>query len=132
MRKKDGSTILTLVSAAPIFKQGKPAGARGIIIDIKPFFFSTILPDDSFFKEYSFTNREKEIMILLAQGLKYKEIAKNLGVSDNTLKSHMSNIYDKMGAGSRDEIFDIIKDFQVKHYGRDRLFFSILSMLMKD
>ncbi len=132
IKKKGGNYINTLLSATPIFKNGLVCGLRALAIDIKPFFLSTILPDDSFFKQYSFTSREKEIMNLLAQGYKYKEIAKKLKFSENTLKSHMSNIYDKMGAASRDEIVDIIKEFQVKYLGKDRLFFSILSMLMQD
>lgn len=132
LKNKDGLTINALINAAPIYKNGNISGVRGLIIDIKPFFFSTILPDDAFFKEYAFTKREKDVMILLAQGFKYKEISKKLGFTDNTLKTHMSNIYDKMGAGSRDEIVDIIKEFQVNYLGRDRLFLSILNMLMQD
>lgn len=132
LKKKDGNAMNTLIDSSPVYRNGKLTGGRSVLIDIKPFFFSYILPDDSFFKEYSFTQREKEILIHLAQGRKYKEIAEQLFISENTLKTHMSNIYDKMGAGNRDEIFDIIKEFQLKHIGRDRLFLSILSMLIQD
>jgi PAS domain S-box-containing protein len=130
--KKDGSAINALINTSPIFRNGEVLGVRGTMIDIKPFFLSAILPDDSFFEEYHFTQREKEILILLAQSFKYKEIAEKLFISENTLKTHMSNIYDKMGVNSKYEIFDIIKDFQIKNVSRDRLFFSILSMLLKD
>ena len=130
--RKDRSIVNSIVNSSAIYRNGSICGARSVIIDIKPYFFSSILPDNAFFKEYSFTQREKEILTCLAQGRKNKEISGSLNISENTLKTHMSNIYDKMGAASREEIFDIIKEFQINYIGRDRLFLAILSMLVED
>lgn len=47
--------------------------------------------------------RESEVLALLAEGLGNKEIAARLGVSENTIKFHVSSIMDKLDAGSRTE-----------------------------
>ena len=49
------------------------------------------------------TPREFEILRLLAGSLTNQEIASRLCVSDNTVKTHLANIYGKLGAGGRRE-----------------------------
>ncbi len=55
-------------------------------------------PQKSFF---DLTQREKEILQLLMQGLLYKEIGVNLNISVNTAKKHVINIYHKLHVNSR-------------------------------
>jgi len=47
------------------------------------------------------SKREKEVAILLASGLSYKEIAVKLFVSEATVKTHVARIYTKTGASSK-------------------------------
>lgn len=47
------------------------------------------------------TEREVEIIGLLAEGLPNKELAKRLYVSEATVKSHLAHIYDKLGVDTR-------------------------------
>ncbi len=49
------------------------------------------------------TQREQEILGLLAKGYLYKEIADQLGISLNTMKSHQHAIYEKLHVQSRTE-----------------------------
>ena len=49
------------------------------------------------------SEREKEMLKLLATGMGNKEIAKNLCLSLRTVKAHMSNIFTKMNVASRSE-----------------------------
>ena len=49
------------------------------------------------------TDREKEILDLLAQGYLYKEIATELFISKLTVKKHIHNIYDKLQVQNRTE-----------------------------
>jgi DNA-binding NarL/FixJ family response regulator len=49
------------------------------------------------------TPREVEILGLIAQGLANKQIAVRLGISDHTVKFHLSSVYAKLGANSRTE-----------------------------
>ena len=51
------------------------------------------------------TNREKEIFKLICQGKNNKEIAKELYISLNTVKTHVRHIYDKLNVKSRLDIF---------------------------
>jgi DNA-binding NarL/FixJ family response regulator len=50
---------------------------------------------------FDLTDREKEILQLLMQGLSYKEIGNRLDISANTAKKHVINIYNKLHVNSR-------------------------------
>ena len=47
------------------------------------------------------TDREKEILVFLANGVSNKEMAGRIFVSENTVKFHLKNIYSKLSVGSR-------------------------------
>lgn len=49
------------------------------------------------------TERESQVLQLLAQGLANKQIAAALGISEHTVKFHVSAVYAKLGAASRTE-----------------------------
>ena len=56
------------------------------------------------------TEREREIMELVAQGLRNRQIAAALFLSEKTVKNHINHIYRKLGVQDRDEA--------VAHWGR--------------
>ena len=45
--------------------------------------------------------REREVLQLLADGLSVAQISRTLFISDSTTKTHISKVYDKLGAGNR-------------------------------
>ena len=47
------------------------------------------------------TPRELEIMELVKQGLTNKQIARRLGLSEQTIKNHLSSVFKKLGASNR-------------------------------
>jgi LuxR family maltose regulon positive regulatory protein len=49
------------------------------------------------------TPRQSEILILLKRGYSYQEIADDIGVSLNTVKKHVSNIYEKLEVSNRQQ-----------------------------
>ncbi|MCC6251545.1 MAG: response regulator transcription factor [Bacteroidia bacterium] len=51
--------------------------------------------------EHNLTEREKEILTLLVDGLEYKEIAIELGLSPNTVRNNVTKIYSKLHVTSR-------------------------------
>jgi DNA-binding CsgD family transcriptional regulator len=52
-------------------------------------------------KELGITQREHEILGLIAEGLSNREIGERLFVSENTVKTHSSRLFDKMGVNRR-------------------------------
>jgi DNA-binding NarL/FixJ family response regulator len=55
------------------------------------------------------SNRENEILQLLANGLLYKEIADKLTISVNTVRQHIHNIYEKLHVQNRTEAINKAK-----------------------
>ncbi|WP_243375636.1 response regulator transcription factor [Sandarakinorhabdus cyanobacteriorum] len=49
------------------------------------------------------TPREVEVLQLLAAGQANKEMARTMGVSPNTVKTHLARLFEKLGASSRTE-----------------------------
>ena len=58
----------------------------------------------------SLTTREHEVLELISKGFRYNEIADSLGISANTIRAHIRNIYRKMAVKSRSEaVFEATK-----------------------
>ena len=51
--------------------------------------------------KYILTKREKEIFTLLVNNKTTKEIAENLGISEKTVRNHISNAMQKLGVKGR-------------------------------
>ena len=69
-----------------------------------PFAFNQAKAD-----ELALTPREIEVLGLMAEGLSNKEMAERLFVSENTIKTHCSRVFDKLGAGRRTQAVQIGK-----------------------
>lgn len=50
------------------------------------------------------SDREKEIVQLVAQGFRNREIGEKLSISEQTVKNHLHNIFDKVGVSDRLEL----------------------------
>jgi len=61
-------------------------------------------------KDLGITRRELEILELIAQGLSNREIADKLFVSENTVKTHSSRLFDKLSARRRTQAVQIGKE----------------------
>lgn len=57
------------------------------------------------------TNREKEIIFLLVEGLSNKDIGVKLCISEPTVKSHIQNIYKKLGVNNRVQLLNSLKNY---------------------
>ncbi len=53
--------------------------------------------------DFGLTDRELEVLVLLADGLTNQQSAQKLSISQSTLKYHMNNIYQKLGVQTRSE-----------------------------
>jgi len=59
--------------------------------------------------EVILTKKEQEVVDAITQGKTNKEIAQAMFVSLNTVKTHTSNIYSKVGVNSRSQLIEKIK-----------------------
>ncbi|HLX85643.1 MAG TPA: response regulator transcription factor [Terriglobales bacterium] len=62
-------------------------------------------------EDLSITPRELEILELIAKGMSNREIAEKLFVSENTVKTHSSRVFDKLGAKRRTQAVQLGKEF---------------------
>ena len=67
------------------------------------------VPDERKREGLGITPREMEILGLIATGLSNREIADRLFVSENTVKTHSSRLFDKLGAKRRTQAVQIGK-----------------------
>jgi two-component system nitrate/nitrite response regulator NarL len=56
------------------------------------------------FRKFGLTPRESEIVAEIVKGLTNRELAEKLEISEDTIKRHLSNIFDKVGASHRLEL----------------------------
>ncbi|HJP90680.1 MAG TPA: response regulator transcription factor [Pyrinomonadaceae bacterium] len=61
-------------------------------------------------KDLGITKRELEILALIARGMSNREIAEKLFVSENTVKTHSSRLFDKLSAKRRTQAVQIGKE----------------------
>ncbi len=55
-------------------------------------------------RNYGLTKREMDILTTIVAGLSNKEIARKFSLSEDTVKHHLTNIFDKVGVASRLEL----------------------------
>jgi DNA-binding NarL/FixJ family response regulator len=55
-------------------------------------------------KTFGLTAREMEVVTLITEGCTNKDIAKSFGISEETVKRHLTNIFNKLGVGNRLEL----------------------------
>ena len=59
------------------------------------------------------TERELDVLRLIARGLKYKEIADNLFISQNTVRFHVKAIYGKLNVNNRTQAIEKARQLQI-------------------
>lgn len=64
-------------------------------------------------KELEITSREYEVLELIAKGFSNKEIAATLFLSESTIKTHVSNLLNKLNAKRRTQAIQIAKELEI-------------------
>lgn len=55
-------------------------------------------------RDFGLTAREMQVIKLISSGYTNKDLAKQLGITENTAKHHVTNIFDKLGVSNRMEL----------------------------
>lgn len=84
-------------------------GDRVVVKEIMVPAPASFVRDDAKLDDLGITPRELEILELIAQGLSNKEIANRVHVSENTVKTHSSRVFDKLGARRRTQAVQLGK-----------------------
>jgi ATP/maltotriose-dependent transcriptional regulator MalT len=74
---------------------------------------TTFTVDDEKRASLGITPRELEILELIASGLSTREIAAKVNVSENTVKTHSSRVFEKLGARRRTQAVQIGKEYRL-------------------
>ena len=69
--------------------------------------------DERKLESLGITPRELEILELIAAGLSNREIATRVNVSENTVKTHSSRVFDKLGARRRTQAVQLGKELRL-------------------
>ena len=77
---------------------------------VRPVATEPFTPNEQRLAELTITRRELEILGLIAAGLSNREIAQRLFVSENTVKTHSSRLFDKLGAKRRTQAVQLGKE----------------------
>ena len=64
--------------------------------------------------KYGLTSKENQIVLMITQGHSRKKISEKLFISLNTVKTHITSIYQKCNVSSRDELIEFIRNIQTK------------------
>lgn len=102
-----GGLVAVIFAALGIWLGLKLTRPKEVVVvrDAQPFVI-----DKSQLEKLGITPREHEILTLIAAGLSNREIAEKLYVSENTVKTHSSRLFDKLSAKRRTQAVQIGKD----------------------
>ncbi|MED1780272.1 response regulator transcription factor [Brevibacillus fortis] len=110
--------ILTTFARPGYFERALKAGANGYLLKDSPSeelassirsimagrrIYAPELVDEAYGQENPLTEREKEVLVLIADGKNTKEIASQLYITTGTVRNYISVILDKLGVSNRIE-----------------------------
>jgi PAS domain S-box-containing protein len=127
-----GNIIDFLCKALQLSNDSIVEGLRWNAIDMKSLIMASITPELTLIKEFNLSNREKEIFEKMCKGLKIKDIADSLFITEGTVKDHIGSIYSKLSVKNREEFFNFLKNYHINRFGYNSYIFSILKSILKE
>jgi len=103
-----GAQFVELDSRNHILLEDEPAWARfqEVVLD----FMGLPAPSEADSAFAHLTAREREVLVLITQGLANAEIGKSLAISEKTVRNHISNLFDKLGVWTRAQAIVFARD----------------------
>jgi PAS domain S-box-containing protein len=99
LRRANGDYAWVEMRGAPFYDQdGRLGGFTASAVDVDERHRAMFTPDEESVRMvFSLTERERQVLVLIAQGLSTKKAATQLGISYKTADSHRSRILEKLG-----------------------------------
>jgi DNA-binding NarL/FixJ family response regulator len=98
---KNTAPVQILSAIREIYEGGAPMTPSIASKVLKMFKYRS--PDTSTSEQFNLTDREKEILKCLVEGMSYKMIAETCFISADTVNGHIKNIYKKLQVHSKSE-----------------------------
>jgi NarL family two-component system response regulator LiaR len=108
-----GGLVALIFAALGIWLGLKLTKKEVVIKEVPVLSAEPFSPDQAKIDELQVTPRELEVLQLIAAGLSNREIAERLFVSENTVKTHSSRVFDKLGAQRRTQAVQLGKDLRL-------------------
>jgi two-component system response regulator DesR len=117
--------ILTTFARSGYFERAIKSGASGYLLKDSPSeeladsirsvmagrrIYAAELVDDAYGQENPLTEREKDVLLLIADGKNTKDIASELYLTNGTVRNYISVILDKLGVSNRVEAITRFKE----------------------
>ena len=98
LQRGDGTYTWVEDNGTPRQGNGSFAGYVGMVVDIADRKRGVFAPDEESVRlVFALTERERQVLVLIAEGKSTKEAAARLGISYKTAASHRSRILEKLG-----------------------------------
>ena len=98
LQRRDGEYRWVEDTGMPRFDDGTFSGFMGSAMDVTSRKQAAFTPDEQAVRMvFSLTERERQVLVLIAEGKSTKEAAARLGISYKTADSHRSRILEKLG-----------------------------------
>ncbi|MBR0096678.1 MAG: response regulator transcription factor [Synergistaceae bacterium] len=91
--------VLKTVSPKELTAAINTVASGGLYLDPE---VASVMGGEDFIPE-PLSTREREVLLLAAQGLSRKEVARRLFISERTVQTHLASIYDKLGSKNKTE-----------------------------
>jgi DNA-binding LacI/PurR family transcriptional regulator/DNA-binding CsgD family transcriptional regulator len=109
---------------------GRLAGTRWNALDPLPLLVGGMLPAPEFFTDRKITGREQEVVELLLQGFRIRDMADRLSIAESTVKGHLTQVYNKLGISGREELLQLVQEEQVRRRGFSAHVFGLVNRLL--
>jgi len=105
-----GALVAAIFAGVGIWLGVKFARQRVVVKEVPVDSGGVFVVDERMRGDLGITRRELEILELVARGMSNREIARKLFVSENTVKTHCSRAFDKLGAKRRTQAVQMGKE----------------------
>jgi two-component system, NarL family, response regulator DevR len=108
--------IMKEMGSSALCQAIKTVAAGGKIMDVNTHILEKVKDLQGSPQKEPLSDREQEILKLIAQGMTNKEIAQNMYLSSNTVRNYVSNILHKLGFTNRSQITAYVMEHKYEAY----------------